>query len=197
MQTTDVLKSSVLLIVGAGASALGFLAARDGERHEVALASDQVQLIVARLGSLEEHLLTGIESSRRSVGVDAVPTPVARTQDRDDDTLRLLSEIRNELKMLVHGVSYDTSQSGAGVSKKAEVLAKTLEVDGADSKKFMQRHFCQTPAQVYATYGMPDMKDGGVGVQYFRYRVDGTGWIVFQFIDGVVFDVTINPGSGR
>src|SRR5258705_12858396 len=177
MQFADVLRSSVLLILGAGASALGFLAAREPERHEVTLASDQLQFIVARLASLEEHLLAGLESGHHAVGADAAPQAITRSADRDGDTARLLTEIRDELKTIVYGVGHDPNLGATDASRKTETLAKTVETDGADSKKIMRRHFCQTLTQVYATYGMPDMKDGGVGAQYWRYRVEGVGWI--------------------
>jgi hypothetical protein len=200
MRLTDALKSILLLLAGAAACAVGLLLSRDESHHDVFLSPEQMQRLEARIDRLEAAIL---ESGKSTGPIDALasstsPGPVRSEERQDGDSLRLLSEIRDELKALVYGAGHSPTAVAAGIAKNTDALAKTVELDGLDSRKLSQRHFCETPAQVYATYGMPDMKDGGPGAQSWRYRIDGSDkWMVFLFVDGRLFDVSIPQGSGR
>ena len=155
----------------------------------------QLDLILGRLAQIEEALGALRQPSEPAETTSSVQ-PV-RTNDVDVQVLRALQDIRNSLLSLARAQAPMAAAEPGGIDKDAATLAKTIEADGYRSVDLTRRHFCWTPAQVYAAYGMPDSRGGGVGASTWSYRIDGTDkWMLIQFIDGIVTDVRV-PASGN
>jgi hypothetical protein len=188
-------RSIALVLVGAATSTVGYVAGRGGpEIREVVLAEDQFQRLTRQLARLEESLRAEPWPSAAAPAV--VERPAAeprRTEELDSATVSLLKEIARGLEELAAGRPEPIAAERPGITKKPEVLAKVLESDGFEDRRLFERHFCWTPSQIYATYGMPDSVGRDAASRtLWSYRIDGAkGWILFSFVDGMIADVRV------
>lgn len=193
MLLSDVLKSALFVLGGAAACASGFLLGHEEPLREVTIAPDQVRGLAERLDRVETALRERSDSPRGEPAVAAPPPAAAvRTDERDSvDSLRLLAEIRDELKTLTLASNRSATAGSAGTTKNVEAIKSTIEAVGLSGDKIMRSHFYETPAQILAAYGMPDQTNGSPNTLDWTYRIEGTErWMRFRFLDGRLIDVS-------
>jgi hypothetical protein len=86
--------------------------------------------------------------------------------------------------------STETFASPGGIEKNDARLVQTLDADKRDPGALLLRHFCWSRAQVYAAYGMPDVRAGSAGASEWTYLTsDQRTAVHFGFVDGRVDNV--------
>jgi|SRR5688572_19528475 len=187
MTWTSTVQSAVLLAVGAGAAALSFIAGRSEESSEVVPSHEPLREVVSRLDAIVALLRApASEPSHPSSAI--TDTAAERTLD-ESATVSVLREILERLSAPTN-VSSDTFSTPGGIEKNATQIIQTLDADKRDSRALLLRHFCWSRAQVYAVYGMPDLRAGGEGASEWTYVLgDERIALHFGFVDGRVDNV--------
>jgi hypothetical protein len=187
MTWASAVQSAVLLAVGAGAAALSFSAGRNEATPEVVLPKEPLREVVSRLDAIIELLRA--PASEPSHPSRAIPETAAERTVDESATVTVLREILEQLSALRSSTS-DTFSTPGGIDKNARQIIQTLDADKRDSRALLLRHFCWSPAQVYAVYGLPDMRAGGAGSSEWTYVLgDEQVALHFGFVDGRVDNV--------
>ena len=189
MTWTSTVQSAVLLAVGAGAAALSFIAGRSEASTEVVLPQEPLREVVSRLDAIVEMLrASASEPSHPSGTMPDTDTAAERTLD-ESATIPLLREIREQLSALSNSTP-DTFSTPGGIEKNEAQIIQTLDADKRDSRALLLRHFCWSRAQVYAVYGLPDLRAGGEGASEWTYVLGNERVALhFNFVDGRVDNV--------
>ena len=187
MTWTSTVQSAVLLAVGAGAAALSFIAGRSGASTEVVLSQEPLREVVSRLDAIVEMLRAPASEAARPSG--AISDTAAERALDESATVSLLHEILERLSALPDS-STDVFSTPGGIEKNEAQIIQTLDADKRDSRALLLRHFCWSRAQVYAVYGLPDLRAGGAGASEWTYVLGNERVALhFGFVDGRVDNV--------
>jgi hypothetical protein len=189
MTWSSTVQSAVLIAVGAGAAALSFIAGRSEASTELVSSPEPLREIVTRLDAIIAMLRApATEPSSPSRAIS--DTAAERTVD-ESMTVSVLREILEQLSARTN-LSTSPSSTPGGIEKDATQIIQTLDADKRDPRALLLRHFCWSPAQVYAVYGLPDLRVGGAGASEWTYVLeDERVALHFGFVDGRVDNVYV------